>query len=208
MKSCCVKLASPWLIGVAVTLAITHAAVLAQQGPPAVPERPDPFAELRERRQRETALRGAEMVPRRRGEDPRRAQIIIEQMREDYKRLQVLRNEMVRSLVSGAPLDYKRVLERTAEINKRASRLKTSLAFENPTADDKRQTQSELNGEQIKSALVDLCNGIITFIENPMFKSPGVVDAQESTRAGRVLYSIIDLSDDIRRNAAKLRKAN
>lgn len=181
----------------------------AQQGGPPVPvERPDPFADMRERRQREAALRSAEIAPGRIKNDPRRARIGVAQVREDYKRLQVIRNEMVRALTSGGRLDYRRIAAGTAEVNKRASRLKNALALQSDDDAKSRTGAVELDDKRLKDALVNLCNGIIGFVEHPIFKSQGVLDVQETTGAGRLLQNIIDLSDGIRKSAAKLGKTD
>ena len=41
-----------------------------------------------------------------------------------------------------------------------------------------------------------------------MFKDPGIVDAQKAAKAGGDLMNIIELSDDIRRNADRLGKSS
>jgi hypothetical protein len=197
------------MVGVMVAyLAIAAIPALAQQGgPPPRIENPSPFADLINRRQRETALRGAEIMPGKKATDQRASQRLIAQVQEDYKQLQIIRNEMVRALKSNEPLDYKRIAERTTEINKRAGRLKDALAFQSLEQESKRPAApAELDSGQLKEALVNLCNGIITFVESPMFKSPGAVDVQETNKAGRLLYNIIDLSNGIKKNAGKLGK--
>jgi hypothetical protein len=196
------------IVGLAVACIMFAAIpVKAQQGPPLPVENPSPFADMINRRQREAALRGAEIVPGKRQADPQRIRQLVEQVREDYKRLQVIRNEMVRALTSDKPLDYKLVADRTTEINKRALRLKEALALQASEEEAKRQlSPAELDAGQLKDALVNLCNGIITFVEHPMFKSPAVLDVQETTRASRLLNSIIDLSGGIRKNAGKFNK--
>ena len=196
------------IVGLAVACIMLAAIpVKAQQGPPPPVENPSPFADMINRRQREAALRGAEIVPGKRQADPQRIRQLVEQVREDYKRLQVIRNEMVRALTSDKPLDYKLVAERTTEINKRALRLKEALALQAPEEEAKRQSSpAGLDAGQLKDALVNLCNGIITFVEHPMFKSPAVLDVQETNRASRLLHGIIDLSGGIRKNAGKFNK--
>jgi hypothetical protein len=60
----------------------------------------------------------------------------------------------------------------------------------------------------MRSALVKLCNTIHSFIGNPMFKNPAVVDAQQPARAGAELLTIIDLSESVRLNAERLAKTS
>lgn len=211
MKSLCAGLAcrAAVLVGAAVACLIMLAvpAMAQQPGPPPPVENPSPFADLRDRQQREASLRGAEMMPGKRQPDPRRSQQLLKQVSEDYKQLQVIRNEMIRALTADMPLDYKNIVERTAEINKRASRLKEALALRSPDEDLKKQSPStNLNDGELKEALINLCNGIITFVESPVFKSPGVVDVQETAKASRLLHSIINLSGGIKKQAGKLGK--
>ena len=177
-----------------------------QTGPPPVGNR-DPFAEVRERQQREAQLRGAEIVGGVSKLDRRSADAAAEQMREDFKAIQVRRNNLVRHLLSEKPFDYKFIAGETEEINKRASRLKTNLLREVPEAEKKEQgKQVEIADAQMKDALVTMVKRIDSFTENPVFKVPDVVDVQHSAKAKRDLQHIILLSDGIRKTAEKLNK--
>jgi hypothetical protein len=188
-------------------LALTAATVRAQQSAPAPPVNRDAFGEMRERRQREAVLRSAETVPPESATDKRSLLAAVEQTRQDFKRIQILRNELVRSLLDDKPLDYKSIADKSGEINKRALRLRTHLSAYKPEDEEKeRKTQIEFGGEQMKDALVTLCKRIETFVESPIFKTPGVVDLQESARANRDLQSIIQLSGGIRKGADRLTK--
>jgi hypothetical protein len=51
-------------------------------------------------------------------------------LRQDFKRIQILRNEIAHHILSGKPLDHKFIVEEAAEVNKRAGRLKTFLSRE------------------------------------------------------------------------------
>ena len=85
---------------------IPHA-VRGQQNIPSAPPVKDPFGEIRERQQREAQLRSAEMMgPARKG-DTRDFEAGARQMREDFKAIQVIRNNVARHLLSEKPLDYK-----------------------------------------------------------------------------------------------------
>lgn len=196
------------VIAAAFFMLMPTTSIQAQTGPPPRVDNPDPFRDMRERRNREAALRGAEIVPRKTKDDPRRAQVMIEQLREDFKSLQVIRNEMVRALKAEKPLNYKDIADKTAEVHKRASRLKASLALNNIDADKDPVIQVAPGEEGMKDTLINLCNGIITFIESPVFKSPGVSNIKEATEARRVLQNIIDLSSGIKKSAESLSKTN
>jgi hypothetical protein len=184
--------------------------VLAQQpiehGPP---PNMDGMLEMRRRQQQEARLRSAEVRPPAEKTDPRRVKAAVDQIQKDFTHIQISRNEMVRALKSEKPLDYKFVLETTGDIHKRANRLKLYLI-----PGDVEPRKNSLNfkaddSEAMKGALVKLCNLIIRFTENPALRNfQGVVDAQESVKAGNDLVTIIDLSAGIKNSAEKLSKSS
>lgn len=183
----------------------------AQQPLPAAPPpgNRDPFGEARERQQREAQLRNAELVGATKMADRRASDAAAAQLREDFKNIQILRNKLVRHLKSDAPLDYKFIADETAEINKRAGRLKTHLLRAAPESEKKEQEQqTELSDSQMSGALVVMCRRIDSFTESPVFKVPDVIDLKQSDKAGRDLRDIIRLSGDIRRAAEKLNKTS
>ena len=61
--------------------------------------------------------------------------------------------------------------------------------------------------ETIRRALLKLDALIMSFIGNPVFQKPGVVDAEQSAKASRDLAGIIELSEQIRKAAVRLHKA-
>lgn len=192
------------------TLAINSAQ--AQQTGPPPPGNRDPFAEVRERQQREAQLRSAEMVGGVKKLDRRSAEAAAEQMREDFKSIQLLRNKLARHLLSGKPFDYKFIAAETEEINKRANRLKAHLLREVPEGDKPGQPgqgkQVEIADAQMKDALVTMIKRIDSFTENPVFKVPDVVDVQQSAKANRDLRHIILLSEGISKTAERLNKTH
>lgn len=189
-------------------LTSTAGTALGQQSSPPRVTRREPFAGMRERQQREAQLRGAEMRPRE-SKDGRGLEAAVEQVREDFKRIQILRNELVRNLKAGGPLDYAAISDKAGEINKRAGRLKAYLVPVNPEGDEEGQkNQVEFNGGQMTDALVTLCKRIESFVENPVFKVPEVVDVEQSAKAGGDLQRIIQLSAGIKKGAERLSKTH
>ena len=137
--------------------------------------------------------------------DQRYVRAILAQIEQDFQRLQVLHNEIVRAVKTESALDYKRISEVTAEVKKRAGRLKGNLALPNPKDDEKeKKGQSELSSEQMKDALMLLCHHIGSFVTNPFFEASVVIDLEQSTRASRDLKSVIELSGSIRKSLEKL----
>jgi len=190
--------------------ALTAVPAGAQQGPtpgPPAPGNRDPMAEARDRQQREAQLRSAEMVVGAKPLDRRAAEAAAERMRDDFRNLQLLRNQVVRHLQSNRPLDYKLIADKTGEINKRAERLKTHLVPEAPGGEKKEpEKPTELPDDKLTDALVRMCRRIDSFTENPVFKLPDVVNVEQSAKAGRDLLDVIRLSADLNRLAERLDK--
>lgn len=178
-----------------------------QQTAPRAPQVKDPFADVRERRQHEVQLRSAEMVGAAKKVDTRNLEAAAKQMREDFKGIQVLRNNVVRHLLSDKPLDYKFIASETEGIHKRANRIQAHLTRESVESKIKEEGKSiPIGDNQMKDALVTMCKRIDRFTENPVFKLPDVVDAPQSEKAGRDLQDIILLSGGIVKLAEKLNK--
>lgn len=196
-------------LAIAGMFVLTMSSAKAQQtGPPPVGDR-DPFAEVRERQRREAQLRSAEILGGTKKLDKRAEEAAAEQMREDFKILQLRRNNLVRHLLSEKPFDYKLIVNETEEINKRANRLKTHLLREVPEGEKKEEKkQVELAEAQMKDALVTMVKRIDSFTENPVFKVPDVVDVQQTAKAGRDLRHVILLSEAIRKTADRLSKTH
>ena len=188
-------------------LTFTPQAVRGQQTIPTAPAVKDPFGEIREMQRREAQLRGAEIFgPGRRGDttDPEAG---AKQMREDFKAIQVIRNNVARHLLSEKPLDLKFIAEETEAISKRANRLRAYLTLESVEGGKREESKAlQLGDNQMKGALVTMCKRIDSFTENPVFKLPEVVDAPQSAKAKSDLRDIILLSDGIVKLAEKLNK--
>ncbi|HXG68914.1 MAG TPA: hypothetical protein VNO70_27695 [Blastocatellia bacterium] len=169
---------------------------------------PDLKAEQRKREVRETMLRNAELGVAIDKADQKRIDAAIKQVQEDFKEIQIVRNKMVRDLLANKPLDYKLIAGEAGEINKRAERLKTFLMPPVPEDKEKGQTnQVEFTDGEMKDALVRLCNLIAGFVDNPVLKTPGVTDVEQSAKAGGDLLDIIELSGNIKRSAERLNRA-
>jgi hypothetical protein len=130
--------------------------------------------------------------------------------RDDFRRLQIVNNEMMRATFSdetSSTLDYRRISEATAEINRRASRLKANLLFPKPEREEQRPKVEDIsNDKQLKASLLVLDKLIMGFVNNPVFRS-GTVDAQRSVKAGQDLLRIIELSRAVKLGAEKLSRS-
>lgn len=159
----------------------------------------------------EAKLRSAEMDAGEEAENQKRILTAIANMKEDFTRIQVLRNDIARNLVAHKPLDYGVVTAQTAEINRRTHRLNVYMLAHPP--DKKEQdAPTDLKNEEMVGALVKLCKLIDSFTENPALKSAATVDAEKSeqaradkAKADADLVAIIKLSEAIQKRAGDLR---
>ena len=128
--------------------------------------------------------------------------------KEDFRTLQLVNNEIMREVfaAAGAP-DYERVAAAAAEINKRASRLKSNLRLPDPARKAPRPLAVNIsNDEQLRASLRALDGLIMGFVNNPAFRDPGTVDGRHSVTAAENLTSVVELSRAIRLSAEKMRK--
>ena len=180
--------------------------LLAQQnGLPGPPSIKDPKSQTRDRQDREATLRSAELGTAVSKIDQKRMDATLDQMKQDFRRIQIVRNEMVRNLLANKPFDYKLISDEVAEINTRADRLKNSLMPSVSTEKVKvDKAQEELSPEELKNALIKLCNSIDSFVESPVLKNPATTDVKELSSASADLLKVIELSGRIRKTALRL----
>ncbi|HBB97547.1 MAG TPA: hypothetical protein DC054_19365 [Blastocatellia bacterium] len=199
-----------WLLGAAIVSLCLAGTTMAQKpagaGPP---PNNNPNLDDRIRQLDEGRLRGAETNVSVEEQNQKRLQAAIVNMRDDYKRIQILRNDIARNLVARKPLDYKLVAEQTAEINKRSTRLNIYMQARVP--DEEKPTSAELKNEEMVGALVKLCKLIDSFTENPALKNAATVDSKDIAKskedkasADRDLVAIIKLSAGIQKKSGSL----
>jgi hypothetical protein len=198
---------------VAALFSLCVAAPTLAQGKPGgagPPPNNNPNIDDRIRQIDEGRLRGAETNVSLEEENQKRLQAAIVNMKDDYKRIQVLRNDIARNLVARKPIEYKLVAEQTAEINKRASRLNVYMQARVPD-EQKPNIADELKNEEMVSALVKLCKLIDSFTENPALKNAATVNSkdiakskEDKANADRDLLAIIKLSAGIQKKSVSL----
>lgn len=132
------------------------------------------------------------------------------QIKDDFEHIQTVNNQMMLKTLVNDVFDYKSISEASAEIRKRALRLKTDLPLPELEKDEQKEQPFESSTEgdraQMKSALQALDDLVMRFVTNPVFQQPEIVDVQLSSIAQRDLKAIIKLSGKIKKQADKLMK--
>ena len=189
---------------IAVALMLFFAApVLAQTapGPPPIDRRNNDRVRQQDMSRREYQLRNFGNEP---GgpTDRRRLDALMKQTEEDFNRIMTLHNEIARALSSKNALNYQFVSDSSAEINKRASRVQSSLKLA-PEEGYTAPKLEEINDSQMNDALIKLCKQIRSFVTNPSIENANTVDAQQLTKARHDLEDMIQLSGQINKLSKK-----
>ena len=133
---------------------------------------------------------------------------LFPQINEDFQRIQVIHNEIVRMLQPDKGLNYDRLADLTGDMKKRGERLRVNLAMAEPEKNDAQRAHPETVDEiHIKKTIADLHDLVVSFVASPLFKNLGVVDAKTIDVASENLDTLIDLSDEIKREAKLLGKS-
>jgi len=132
---------------------------------------------------------------------------LLPQIQEDFRRLQIVNNEMMQTVFVTKSLDYRLISASTEEIKRRALRLRQSLLLPKISSNEENQKFHEVStSEQLKASLLLLDHSVMSFVTNPLFKLPNVIDPKLAETATVDLESIIKFSDTIRRDVEKLSK--
>jgi hypothetical protein len=185
-------------------------------GPPPGAGQPaiiNPKFEERARQANEARLRSMEVEAGAEAENQKHVQAAIANMKQDFTRIQVLRNDIARNLVAHKPLDYFLITHQTAEINKRAHRLNVYMLARAPENKEQNDPSDLKSGAEMVGALVKLCRLIDSFTENPALKNVATIDAkdkdkvkEDKAKADGDLLAIIKLSETIQRKSDSLRE--
>ncbi|HWP41722.1 MAG TPA: hypothetical protein VNO14_00705 [Blastocatellia bacterium] len=138
--------------------------------------------------------------------DDKEQRLLLVQIKEDFEELQRVHNETMRTVSNSQSLDYKLISATLAEINKRARRLKGNLAI--PSVEKASiKTKDAATDEELMASLLALDDLIMSFVTNPLFQNPSVINIEHSAKAGRDLEGIIYLSQNVKKSADRLNKS-
>jgi hypothetical protein len=138
----------------------------------------------------------------------REPRLAFAQIREDFLRLQVVNNDLMREVSGGGQFDFKLVAKSASEIKKRAERLKLNLALPE-AAEGEKVPASPLpaDPEQLRVALSRLDGIILRFTNALHAKGVRRFDAQSAARLRLDLEAIIGLSERVKKSSEKLEEA-
>lgn len=171
------------------------------------PRRTDP---VQREQQRQVEFQIIEAALERRQARPgvRNRPLVMEQIKEDFLRIQVIDRELRQTTSPKQALNFGLITKSVSEIRKRAVRLKTNLALAEPEEIVERlKVEPGTETEQLRLTLSALSDSIYEFVSNPVFISAKVFDTRLSAKARQDLEQIIELSSDLKRSSEKLKAA-
>lgn len=124
---------------------------------------------------------------------------------EEFQQLQLVNYSLAGASDPKVPLDYAQIRKQSSEVRKRAARLKDYLLLpELDEAQKPHRGEEMLTPETLRAAVGALDVLVKSFVWNPVFQRPDVVDLEQSSKASRDLAGILSLSEQIRRSAEEL----
>ena len=162
-----------------------------------------------EQRQRDLKLLDKTMRPRENIKiTPRRdPNVVNAEIAEDFTRIQVINNDLVKAVSGSAPLNLEFVVNSAAELAERTKRFEENLGHPEPEKGSKPPNpQPATDVEQLKRSLTTLDKLMTEFTHNPLFTDADTRDAELLVKARRDLAALIALSEHIRKDAEVLNK--
>jgi hypothetical protein len=126
----------------------------------------------------------------------------LPQMREDFHQLQVVNNELMKSVFVKNSIDPKRLVASITEIRKRAARLKASLALGESEGELERKTNAMNCAPEkleLSPTLLLLDRAVMNVVNNPLFQQPKVLDSKLAIKAENDLDEVLRLAEVINR---------
>lgn len=137
-------------------------------------------------------------------EDERK--LLVNQIFEDFERLQVVNREMMQASSNLNVQTFKRISTLADEMNKRAKRLKTNLGI--PDLEQQKKDHEEngpaMDVAQFKASLQTLDGSVKSFVNSPLFKDPRVTTVGQLHDLRRDIANVIALSRTVKKTAGKL----
>ena len=129
----------------------------------------------------------------------------LKQLGDDFRTIQNINNKMMGEAWAREQLDYGHLAEMISEINGRAARLKNNLSLPEPDSSRKQGEGLSISGlKEFRSALLLMDRSLMSFVTNPIFQRPDVVQIDLAKKARLDLENVIALSGNLKKITAKL----
>ena len=127
------------------------------------------------------------------------------QIKEDFESVQLLQAAIIKAYTTGKTIDYG-MIETSAEgINKKAKRLDANLFASKIQKKSDNSKAKETKIKSVKVLIVELDNSIGSFVSSKIFGNINVVDPVVALKTRTDLVKIMDLSDQLSKEAGKMK---
>ena len=129
------------------------------------------------------------------GPSPREKLLAQVAVRNDFRKLQVVNNDLMKRFFKPAdtPITEKEIRSKLGEIKKLAERLRESFALPKVEAEEPAEKLA------LRPGLLKLDEAIIRFVDNPSFKELRVYDAELASQAANDLNEVTRLAEALRK---------
>jgi hypothetical protein len=131
-------------------------------------------------------------------------------IRDDFRRLQIVDNELMRRVFVQNLFDADQIRASVSEIKKHASRLRASISFGEPTVEASNKNSNQVRPERtaagevqnLSAMLLQMDQAVMSFVNNPLFQQPKVLDSKLALQAGKDLDQVLQLTERLHRSLA------
>ncbi len=164
-----------------------------------------PFSVSLERRRAEQDLRALPIRLREKRQQNFKDPRVLEQMNEDFLKLQAIRAELAKMFASGGLHQSSFLKQSSKDVERRASRLRSTLALSDEPEEIQIRLERLPSIESLNDRAFQLCLEISRFTENPMFRANGVITAKQVTEAAIALDTVIALAEAVQKESSRVR---
>ena len=131
--------------------------------------------------------------------------VIVNQIFEDFQRIQLVNREMMQLSPNLNTTSYKRMSTLAEEMGKRAKRLKTNLGVPDVIQEKKEaEPVPAMDLAQVRASLQTINTSVKSFVNNPLFQDPRVTDVRHLDSLRRDIANLIELSRAVKKSVGKL----
>jgi hypothetical protein len=189
-------------------LLLTTEVASAQGGsrPSSIQRRVDVLNRQGEQYERDNPERDLKNDPR--SNDRRRSQAVMAEVKKDLESLQAGYNQIVLAMAANKSIRDPQILQAVVEIKHSSTRLKHNLALPQSKDDKNKAPGTTAGAPESQAPVMALRKHIYSFVMNPLFESPAVLDLEQARSASRDLDRIIEISDSIVKSHGEKKSSN
>jgi hypothetical protein len=132
----------------------------------------------------------------------------FKKIKDDFRDLQSLNNKMMADAWLQDALNYSSIAEMVSKIQGKANDLKNGLSLPEAEKSEKALTIPTVTTvRHFREELLLLDKTIMGFVTNPVFQAANTLDLNQAKKASSDLEQVLTLTDHLKQNAQRLRKA-